>query len=107
MHGNELRRLFREYNARYFGGRLPDYRLRSVEGITRLGEAGECNRRQRVIRILRSLDDDDSRNCLLHEMAHAATTSGHGKRWKAEMIRLRRAGAPLRGPDATVRMDDW
>jgi hypothetical protein len=28
-------------------------------------------------------------------------------KWKAEMIRLREAGAPLVGPDSRVSLDDW
>jgi hypothetical protein len=107
MNGRELRRRFAEFNQRYFGGRLPNYHLRSVWHMTRLGESGDCHRRQRLIRILRSLTDDDAISCLLHEMAHAATKGHHGKSWKAEMIRLRREGAPLIGPDGEVALEDW
>src|SRR5215472_1627551 len=107
MNGRELRRLFAEFNQRYFGGRLPKYRLRSELYMTRLGEVGRCHIRQRLIRINRSLKDDEAISCLLHEMAHAATTEHHRKPWKAEMIRLRHAGAPLIGPDATVALEDW
>ncbi len=34
---------------------------------------------------------------LLHEMAHAATNTGHGKKWQSEMGRLLQCGAPVEG----------
>jgi hypothetical protein len=50
---------------------------------------------------------ENSISCLLHEMAHAATTCYHGMPWKREMIRLREAGAPLVSADLSVELTDW
>ena len=36
---------------------------------------------------------------LIHEMAHAATDGTHEEKWKAEMARLRRQGAPTADVD--------
>jgi hypothetical protein len=41
------------------------------------------------------------RGFLLHEMAHADTSGEHDQRWEAEMVRLKRAGAPI--PDWEFR----
>jgi hypothetical protein len=82
MNGRDLRRWFSEFNDKYFHGRLPDYHLRTSHRVTRLGESGICNRKRKLISILRSLEDDDAKSCLLHEMAHAATSGYHGKAWR-------------------------
>ena len=37
---------------------------------------------------------------LIHEMAHAATTSEHGQEWLNEMVRLKAVGAPV--PDWAI-----
>jgi hypothetical protein len=107
MDGKKLRALFQEFNAQYFGSKLPSYSIRAVEGMTDLGEAGLCNRPRKLIKILRSLSDEDAISCLLHEMAHAATSGHHGMPWKREMIRLRDAGAPLVSADLRVELTDW
>ena len=107
LNGKQLRAFFLDFNERYWGGRLPPHHIRCVDHITRLGESGDWNPRRRIIRIERGLDDGDAISCLLHEMAHAATSGVHGMKWKAEMIRLREAGAPLVGPDSRVSLDDW
>jgi hypothetical protein len=105
--GKQLRALFFDFNEQYWGGRLPGYRIRCVDTITRQEASGFCDRQRKLIRINRRLRDADAISCLLHEMAHAATTDGHGMRWKAEMIRLREAGTPLLGPDSRIALDDW
>jgi SprT-like family len=106
--GKQLRALFFDFNERYWGGRLPAYHIRCVDHITWLEESGFCNRQRKLIRINRCLlDDAGAVSCLLHEMAHAATRNNHGMKWKAEMIRLREAGAPLVCPDSTIALDDW
>ena len=107
VNGKDLRRLFGMFNQKYFGGGLPTYRLRSVRHMTWLGESGRCLRRRRLIEIQRALDTETATSCLLHEMAHASTNDCHAAAWKAEMMRLKREGAPLSGDDATVEMDDW
>lgn len=107
LDGKQLRGLFFDFNERYWGGRLPPYHIRCVDHITRLGESGTCNPRRKLIRINRGSHDADTISCLLHEMAHAATSVAHGMKWKAEMIRLREAGAPLTQPNSRVALDDW
>jgi SprT-like family len=93
--------LFDEFNARYFHGRLPPYRIRVVEHIPgREGPAGLHQRTHKRILIRRS-DDDDMIVTLLHEMAHAVTVDKHNSRWRTQMQRLRQAGAPI--PDGELR----
>ena len=107
MTGRQLRLLFCEFNDKYFGGRLPAYHIRVMGRSTWLGESGRCFQKRRLIEVSRSLGRNDAISCLLHEMAHAVTSGHHGNSWKNEMIRLREARAPLIGPDANVRMEDW
>ena len=107
MNGRKLRALFQQFNAQYFAGKLPSYSIRAVERITDLGEDGFCNCRRKLIKILRSLSDEDAISCLLHEMAHAATSGNHGMPWKREMIRLREAGAPLVSTELNVELAVW
>jgi len=107
MDGRQLRKLFQEFNQRYFGGRLPAYRIRVVDHISWLGTEGRCLKKRKLIQVQRAIPEDRAASLLLHEMTHAATNGDHGMPWKREMIRLREAGAPLDGPDATVSLDDW
>jgi len=106
VNGKQLRKLFQEFNRRYFGDRLPSYSIR-VGRCTWLGESGSCNPRKKLIKVAAGQPDERAVSILLHEMAHAATTGNHGMPWKREMIRLRQAGAPLAEPDNRVRLDDW
>ena len=88
-------RLFDKYNVRFFGGRLPKYRvLRSDRFIA--GEHGLCRKKQREIHLGTALKGARLREVLLHEMAHAAVGGSHGKKWLAEMLRLAKMGAPTR-----------
>lgn len=107
LDGKQLRKLFKEFNVKYFDGRLHIYRIRVVGHITALGESGRCKKNQKLIEILTGLPDEQAVSILLHEIAHAATTGPHGMTWKKEMIRLREAGAPLCPPDSEVSLDDW
>ena len=95
LSGRQLRKLFHEFNERYFEGRLPDYRIRVVPYINRLGKSGHTDQKRKLIRILIGLSDEDAKSTLLHEMAHAATNEDHATAWKKEMIRLRKQEAPL------------
>src|SRR5947207_529163 len=104
MDGKRLRKLFIEFNEKYFGNGLPNYHIRVVDHITKLGASGICSRPRRLIRILRSLDEERAISTLIHEMAHAATSGHHGKAWRAEMVRLRNQGAPFSEADANVDM---
>lgn len=97
----QCQELFDTYNQQYFGGRLPPYRIVSSilndDSTCRLD--GECRKETLEIHLRTALQDSDVPIVLLHEMAHAASRSGHGKQWLAEMLRLAELGAPTR--------DDW
>jgi SprT-like family len=107
MNGKDLRKLFQEFNTKYFQGRLPAYSIRVRRSMTSWGETGRCLKRSRIIEIQAGQSDEDAANTLLHEMAHAKTGAAHGMMWKKEMIRLREAGAPLRHHDSKITIDDW
>ena len=106
MNGKQLRKLFQEFNRRYFGDRLLPYSIR-VGRSTWLGESGSCDPKKKLIKIASGQPDERAVSTLLHEMAHAATNGNHGMRWKKEMMRLRQAGAPLAEPDNQVTLEDW
>ena len=90
--------LFETYNQRFFGGRLPAYRI--VLSDRGPGFRGLWCKKEREIHLRMSLQGMDLRRTLLHEMAHAAVArAGHGKVWLAEMLRLAELGAPTR--------EDW
>jgi hypothetical protein len=95
MTNPEIRQLYKKFNAKYFGNRLPHYRVVLVNRITNLGEDGHLNRKQRLIRIQKGLSRNETISTLLHEMVHAATTEVHGKPFIRELRRLRGAGATL------------
>jgi len=90
-----LQRLFERLNKRYFNGSLPSY---VVIRSNRFGQGkhGLCRKRQREIHIGPDLTGSLLKRVLLHEMAHAASRSGHGRGWLAEMDRLAKLGAPTR-----------
>jgi len=88
--------LFHEFNKKYFGGRLPHYRVK-VEGYIPNYDGlctGKIYRKQRLI-LLVPQDEPTMEKTLIHEMAHAATNVYHAKTWQEEMKRLLRMGAPV------------
>jgi hypothetical protein len=97
--------MFRQFNDKYFGGKIPAYSVRVVHRISYVTPSGKvrspynlighCDRRRGLIEIRAGLAMREAVGTLLHEMAHAATTSAPGRRWKREMMRLSEAGAPL------------
>lgn len=107
LDGRKLRDRFTDFNVAYFGNRLPPYAIHVVHRINWLDGQGETNRERRLIKIRRGLPDEEAISILLHEMVHAATGDGHGRKWKRKMIELRDAGAPLVAADRTVSLDDW
>ena len=107
LNGNQLRQKFADFNVGYFNDRLPPYGIRVVAKVNWLDGQGEIIRERKLIKIRQGLSDELAISTLLHEMVHAATGDGHGRRWKREMIRLREAGAPLAAADKTVSLDDW
>ena len=94
----QLAEMFGEFNGDFFAGRLPRYRVRFVEKIQGSNDpSGQCDDKRRVIRLVlhRLNDEADVESTLLHEMAHAAMNGYHGKRFQAEIHRLKDAGAPI------------
>jgi hypothetical protein len=82
--------LFDEYNAKYFGGRLPRYRVRFVDFsiVNRLGWEGECFPDRRLIQIRKQLPKGtNTGRVLLHEMCHIGSF-GHGRRFRDRLRRL-------------------
>jgi len=96
-----LQRAYEDFNDRYFGGKLPRYRVEVVDRVSSARESGEVNRRAKLIRIQRNLLNV-MRETLIHEMAHVRTNDFHGPRWKAEVQRLLQLGAPI-SPDELSR----
>jgi hypothetical protein len=98
--------LFQTFNDRYFGGRLPPYKIHVVYDVDfwaneyffngwyieepSFGYHDLENRRIFVGRTASSME-----GALLHEMGHAATTGDHDDAWSAEMRRLQALGAPV------------
>ena len=106
--------LFHDFNDRYFAGRLPDYRVRVVRQMSCQHQGslhhfdGECRRRERAITLAGQTvlggarlthTEEDMRQILIHEMAHAATNDYHGLKWRGEMRRLAQLGAPVQADD--------
>jgi hypothetical protein len=107
--------MFHEFKNRYFGGRLPEYKIRVVYDVWHWEE--RCGNpisppvydsigfidfpgRQIFIRFLgQHTIGCTMAETLVHEMGHAATDAGHGDNWLAEMKRLKRLGAPVRDDD--------
>ena len=99
-----FQRLFDDFNARYFDGRLPSYRVRVLRRVSDLGHAGLITRRERRMDLLDTGDTRAMTATLLHEMAHAATNDNHGPRWRGEMARLQALGAPIQPADLDPRL---
>lgn len=91
-----LKHLFDRYNARYWGGKFPQYTV-VISDLAAQDCLGFCHVKERRIEIdsYAALDDREICATLLHEMAHAATPGdGHGPSWQGEMRRLMRV-APV------------
>ena len=89
----DVQKLFKRFNRKYFGGRLPTYRVTQSDLY---GSMGVCRKKQREIHLSAGLQNSAARTTLLHEMAHAATSPRHGPAWQKEIRRLIRLGAPLK-----------
>jgi hypothetical protein len=74
-----------EFNAPYFGNKLPSYTIR-VMPCTNSMFRGHTNRWRRVIRMVQGQPDADAINTLIHEMAHHHRASHHaveaGDTWR-------------------------
>ncbi len=89
-----LNRLFAYYNRKFWNAELNRWRAETSENHP--GLYGFCDRKSKrvYVRLSRHHSDQEVRATLIHEMAHAATNSGHSRKWRTEMERLREAGAP-------------
>jgi hypothetical protein len=89
-----LQRLFQLYNRKFWNCRLTGWT--ADFDVDHPGGFGYCNRKTKRIsvRLANHTSDQSVRATLVDEMAHAASSLGHGKKWRLEMQRLRRAGAP-------------
>jgi hypothetical protein len=99
---NFYQTLFDSFNKRYFSGALDRYQVLVVFDIHTVahgplyGTDGLiCFEKRRIY--LRCTDPDLMQRVLIHEMAHAATSGERHEQWRAEMARLKTAGAPVPG----------
>jgi len=94
-----LAEMFEDFNARYFDGRLPRYRVVFRWGIpgSDVGAEGFHDRKRRMIILCRGMRNSPREVAfmLLHEMVHAAKGGYHGARFWREWFSLRDAGAPI------------
>ena len=100
MTEKQLRDLFTAYNERYFGGRLPRYRVvfRVVMPGAEIGACGYTDCKRRTILLYSGIRHDRHivDEMLLHEMVHAANGPYHGDKFLFELKRLDDAGAPIK-----------
>jgi SprT-like family protein len=100
-----LKKLYREYNRRYFGGRLPDALVAFVtpaemkrSGLGKATCAVTCLNKKRPPAIYISRNKFKTwgyiRADLLHEMCHVSKPrANHGKVFQDEMLRIAKLGA--------------
>ena len=95
--------LFDSFNEKYFSGVLDRYSVHVVFDLHTVANepvdrghvsSGLIRFEERRIYI-RYTDTDLMQGTLIHEMAHAATSGEHDERSRAEMVRLKIAGAPV------------
>lgn len=106
----KLGALFDDLNTRYFGGKLPKYRVTvraglkaECRGAWKIGSM--CLDKERQILLDGGMKQDQLIKVLLHEMMHAATTPQgdvHGAPFQYEIRRLHALGAPLTDEDAEL-----
>ncbi len=89
----ETRRLFDEFNKKYWHNRLPRYRVIRRTNIAD-NYLGLCNDRTKTILLKKDLVGEGLRLTLLHEMCHIGTGSSyqHGPRFLRKLRRLVRLG---------------
>src|SRR5262245_37856613 len=93
----DLAQMFKEFNAEYFGGRLPRYRVLfrwNRPGADGPYEGYHDRKRRQILLCPGMRGTDEIPGMLLHEMVHAAKGDQHGSRFWREWQRLERAGAP-------------
>ncbi len=80
-----LQRLFAQLNHELFDGKLPVYRVRfspRVKGCW----YGFCYVKRRVITLRPTLQGEELRRTLIHEMCHIGSGPRHKKPWQARML---------------------
>jgi|HubBroStandDraft_6_1064221.scaffolds.fasta_scaffold204096_2 hypothetical protein len=87
-----LRKLFDHYNRLYWRGQLSGYRV-VLADLSKERAWGHCEWKKKIIRI--DQHSPQLRGTLLHEMAHAASRSGHTVPFFAQLERLLKRGAPV------------
>jgi hypothetical protein len=100
---NSSQFLFDSFNRKYFSGALDRYSVHVVfdlhtvanEPVYRGSVSTGLIRFEEHRIYIRYSDDHPMQETLIHEMAHAATSGEHDERWRAEMVRLKTAGAPV------------
>ena len=88
-----LRKLFDHYNRLYWRGKLSGYRV-ILADLSKERAWGLCEWKKKIIRIDQHCPQ--LRGTLLHEMAHAASRSGHTVPFFAQLERLLKRGAPVK-----------
>jgi len=88
-----LRKLFERYNQLYWRGKLSRYRV-ILADLSKERAWGLCEWKKKIIRI--DLHSPQLRGTLLHEMAHAASRSGHTVPFFAQLEHLLKRGAPVK-----------
>jgi hypothetical protein len=97
-----LHLMFADFNARYWNGRLPKYRVRRRYLV---GIHARWLSKERLILIDRTLDPYDVPRILLHEMCHVRVGAGHGRRFLGELKRIAELGEPLAAEEFRLMSD--
>jgi hypothetical protein len=96
---------YKEFQKRYFNGRVPDLSVSficvfqplpyDISGITILQGDERFQDEKKGIRINKCLEKfcSETQVALLHEMIHATGITGHGLKFKFEIVRLLLIGA--------------
>ncbi len=88
-----IQHLFVQLNQKLFDGKLPVYRVRfspRVKGCW----YGFCYVKRRVITLRPTLQGEELRRTLIHEMCHIGTGPEHRKPWQARMLAVADKGEP-------------
>ena len=105
MTSKNLRRLFTTYNRKYFGNKLPKYKVVFSNYLVRVNLFGDCDVKKHRIRIASDINRKRwnviTKETLLHEMCHAKCKHNasqgedewHGPKFEKEMLRLAKKGA--------------
>ena len=92
-HDSGVQALYDQLNRRFFGGRLPRYRVVLAERLPRTSwteptTMAFCDDKRELIRLRRTVAPTALRRALLHEMCHIGLPYGHGKRFCARLLKL-------------------